>query len=140
MAAPSDGSTRTATIASLDGLADDLVRVGGRIVDVAAGHFTLDDGTARLSVRLADGVQLPEPDLQVGDVVNVVGRVRARAPGGIELMVHSAADILTTAGMREDTTGTGSPDRALLAASVGVPDALDGLHLPPGMARRPRCP
>jgi hypothetical protein len=123
---PSDASTRTTTIGSLDGLLGALVRVGGRVVDVASDGITLDDGTGRLSVHLAEGAGLLEQPLQVDDVVNVVGRVRARRAGEIELLVRSASDILTAGAVPGDRPAPESADRALLAASVAAPTALDG--------------
>jgi hypothetical protein len=122
---PSDTSTRTTTIGSLDDLAGALVRVGGRVVGVAADGFTLDDGTGRLSVRLAEGAGFLEPPLLVDDVVNVVGRVRATRAGGIELLARSTSDILTAAAMPSDRPGAEDPDRALLSASVAGPTGLD---------------
>jgi hypothetical protein len=52
-----------------------------------------------------------EPRLELGEVVNAVGRVRARRGQAAEIVVESAADIrraATFAGVSADTTGHGT--------------------------------
>ncbi len=109
-----DGSTvLTATLGSLDGLTDRVVRVGGRIDTVAGRRLTLDDGTAQGTVRFADDVVIIEPELRVGEVINATGRVRSR-PGGPEVIVETAADV-----SRAARSGTPSSERTTLPALIG---------------------
>ena len=71
------------TLDALDRHADEVVRVGGRVKRIDGRRLTLDDGTAEVDVRLAAAVEPFEPALQVDEVLNVVGRVRAaRRPRG----------------------------------------------------------
>jgi len=88
-----------ATFGTLEGLEDRLVRVGGRVEEVAERRLTLDDGTARGTVRLADSVERLEPAIEVGEVVNAVGRVRRHRQRGSEVIVESVADVRRAASL-----------------------------------------
>ena len=97
----------TATLGSLDGLEDHLVRVGGRVETIANRSLTLDDGTARGTVRLAATVKQVEPGFEVGEVINATGRVERRGAHAVEVVVASAADVRRVASLRS------TPDEAL---------------------------
>jgi DNA/RNA endonuclease YhcR with UshA esterase domain len=119
----------TATLDALHGLADALVRVGGRLVRIEGARLTLDDGTAEGTVRLVEGPQALEPPLRVGEVLNVVGRVRERVPGQPEIVVRTSGDV-SRAGLTAPASPTPGPgtERALLSA------VLPGLPAPDGPA------
>ncbi len=80
------------TLGSLHRLTDRLVRVGGRLEIVSGRKLTLDDGTARGTIRLADGIEPAELALRVGEVLNATGRVHQQS-GGPEVVVETAADV-----------------------------------------------
>ncbi len=99
----SDGAI-VATLGKLPELDDRLVKVGGRLERVADRLLTLDDGTAQGSVRLGEGVVEIEPALQVGEVLNVTGRVHPRGRGGHEVVVESAADVRRAVSVARSST------------------------------------
>jgi DNA/RNA endonuclease YhcR with UshA esterase domain len=91
-----------ASLGSLDGFTGRVVRVGGRLDDVRARSFMLDDGTARRLVRLGSGSGEVRPQLREGEVVNVTGRVRKRKGAASEVVVRSAKDVRRAADLRLD--------------------------------------
>jgi hypothetical protein len=93
-AAYSSGGTAVlnAVFGSLDALTDRVVRVGGRLEAIEGRHLTLDDGTARGTVRLAAEIEPIEPAPRPGEVVNATGRVK-RGRSGPEVLVGSVADL-----------------------------------------------
>ena len=114
-----------ATLDSLPRLADELVRVGGRVERVAGRRLTLDDGTAQARVRLASAIEPFEPALRVDEVLNVVGWVRAR-PGGPEVVVRSRADVRRTA--VAETPVAVSPGEATSLTSGQLPDVATAMR------------
>ena len=116
----------SATLGSLETLDDRLVRVGGRVEAIAERRVTLDDGTAKGVIRLADAVERIDPKLEIGEVINAVGRVQRRPSGRPEVIVETAADV-----RRGATLGRGAaasapavrrmPLSAPLAASIEEP-------------------
>ena len=114
----SDPGVLAATLGSLDGLEDQLVRVGGRVETVADRRLTLDDGTARGTVRLAATMKQVEPGFYVGEVINATGRVERRGARAVEVVVGSAADVRRVASLR--STPDEAPDTG---ADVTPPDA-----------------
>ncbi len=105
-----EGATVLAvTLGSLDVLTDRMVRVGGRLEAVAGRRLTLEDGTGRGTVKLAQGVEPIDPALRVGEIVNAKGRVRA-GRGGPEVVVDSAADVRRAAGVTYTAEVAGSRD------------------------------
>jgi hypothetical protein len=134
-----DGSVPSATLDSLAGLADRLVRVGGRVERIDGRHLTLDDGTAEAAVRLAASVAPFEPPLQVDEVLNVLGRVRGQPGGRLEVVVRTGADIRRAIvpapaerGSSETLTTLTSaalPEAATAALTTGTPDAAGGSAL-----------
>ena len=114
-----------ATLDSLPRLADELVRVGGRVERVAGRRLTLDDGTAQADVRLASAIEPFEPALRVDEVLNVVGWVRAR-PGGPEVVVRSSADVRRTA--VAETPVAVSPGEATSLTSGQLPDVATAMR------------
>ena len=125
-AAASDGSDTgvlAATFGSLAGLEDRFVRVGGRIEAVAGRRLTLDDGTARGTVRLATTAEYVEPGFRVGEIVNAVGRVQRHRERGSEVVVESVADVRRAASL----VGQGQISAVeTFAAVAGRPTAVRG--------------
>ncbi len=139
----SEAGVLTATFGSLEQLDDRLVRVGGRVEAVAERRLTLDDGTARGVVRLGDAVEPIEPRLQVGEVINVTGRVTRGNGGRREVVVETTADVRRAAaldgGAAEGAlqTGTMPLSASLVAGLVGpqlpttpVPEAGAAIPVP----------
>ena len=124
--AASDGADTgvfAATFGSLAGLEDRFVRVGGRIEAVAGRRLTLDDGTARGTVRLATTAEYVEPGFRVGEIVNAVGRVQRHRERGSEVVVESVADVRRAASL----VGQGQISAAeTFAAVAGRPAAVRG--------------
>jgi DNA/RNA endonuclease YhcR with UshA esterase domain len=131
------GGALSAALGALDDLDDRLVQVGGRVETVAERRITLHDGTARGVVRLADAVEPIEPRLQVGEVINVTGRVTRLAGGRREVVVESTADIRRAAALgQEPGLGSVAPGSMPLSAAldIGVPGSpLAGLSPAGGM-------
>jgi hypothetical protein len=123
-------SIPSVTLDSLADRAEGVVRVGGRLERLEGTRLTLDDGTAVGHVRLADAVEPIEPPLQVGEVLNVVGRVRERAPGQPEVVVRSAADVSRAASLRsaEPSPGPDEPTALLAALIPGGPSLTPPAH------------
>lgn len=102
-----------------------MVRVGGRVRAMQGRRLTLDDGTARGVVRLGDAVGPVVGAIDVGDVVNAIGRVRRRGDGRHEVLVMTSADLRgasqLVAAPSSPTTGArdeaSAPATALIAAS-----------------------
>ncbi len=118
----SDGlAVPSATLDSLAGLADRLVRVGGRVERIDGRQFTLDDGTAEATVHLAGSVAPLEPALQVDEVLNVVGRVRGRSGGRLEVVVRTGADV-RRAVVSAPAEGVSSAEMTTLT-SAALPEA-----------------
>lgn len=105
-AGASGGDVLAATLGSLDGLEDRLVRVGGRVEQVAERRLTLDDGTARGSLRLADTAGRLDAAVRVGEVVNAIGRVQRHQQRGAEVVVGSVADVRRAADLARAGTAT----------------------------------
>ncbi|MEA2026624.1 MAG: OB-fold nucleic acid binding domain-containing protein, partial [Chloroflexota bacterium] len=135
-----DTTVLAATLGSLDGLTDRVVRVGGRLEAIEGPRLTLDDGTGRGTVRFADGVGPLDPELRVGEVVNATGRVRQRT-GRPEVVVQAIADVRRAAALGERPPAelfaprpTPPPDTALAlgteAASTPAPQAAASAFLP----------
>lgn len=119
------GLVPSIALGSLPDFTGNLVRIGGRLERVDGRRLTLDDGTAQATARLTDVVAPIEPALRVGEVLNVMGRVRERSSGRLEVVVRSAADLRRAARLQERATAaTGDPRTALLAAAVQSPAAL----------------
>jgi hypothetical protein len=108
----SDDDAVLATFATLPQLDDRVVRVGGRLERIAGRLLTLDDGTASGDVRLSDSVAAIEPELRIGEVLNVTGRVQRRGRRGAhEVVVESAADV-------RRAVSVSRPSAMLLAGTV----------------------
>jgi hypothetical protein len=88
-----DSGVLSATLGSLDGLEDRIVRVGGRVEARTQRRLTLDDGTATGTVRMSEAAGQVDPELEVGEVVNAIGRVLRRRDRSTEIVVESAADL-----------------------------------------------
>ncbi len=111
-----DGAAIVATFETLPTLDDQMVRVGGRLEHVTERLLTLHDGTARGNVRLGDAVEAIVPQLRVGEVLNVTGRVHRRARGSHEVVVDSAADVRRAVSLDRPSTvalAMGAADRDL---------------------------
>jgi hypothetical protein len=67
-----------------------------------------------------------EPALDVGEVLNVSGRVRVRAAGRTELLVGSASDVLRAATLGLGASADG-PDRGHAYLEGTSADALPGM-------------
>ena len=100
-------------IRDLSGAVGRVVRVGGLVVDLRAGGFRLDDGTAIGTVELhgsaADLLDL----IEAGDAINVTGHVD-RSPAG-PIVVADDAGAVTMAGSTSaaapvTTSQSASPD------------------------------
>jgi hypothetical protein len=114
----------------------ELVRVGGLVASVAGDGFTLDDGTAVMSVVL-DGPAAAFHDLlEVGDAVGLVGRVEA-AGTGYRLAVTDPAGIVRLGDLGEvipigavvspaAATG-GGPSTAAALQGITAPSGLPGI-------------
>ena len=140
---PSGSGTSAVPGTSLDALPDlagRLVRIGGRVERIDGRRLTLDDGTAQADVRFAAAVEPFEPALQVEEVLNVVGHVRAR-PGGLEVVVRTAADVRRTA-VADSTVGVAPSEPTGLASAV-LPEIFRpsgrAMVRTPGPAWRGRC-
>ncbi|HZW01150.1 MAG TPA: hypothetical protein VFF55_06230 [Candidatus Deferrimicrobium sp.] len=130
----------SATLDSLAGLADRLVRVGGRVERIEGRLLTLDDGTAEAAVRLAAAVAPFEPALQLDEVLNVVGRVRGRPGGRLEVLVRTGADvrraIISASAQRVSSDAVTTlmsaalPEVATAALSTGSRDPAGSSTLP----------
>ena len=130
----------SATLDALAGLGDRLVRIGGRVERIEGRLLTLDDGTAEAGVRLAASVAPFEPALQLDEVLNVVGRVRSRPGGRLEVVVRTGADVrraVVSAPAKgvspaEMTTLTSAalPEAATAALSTGSREPASGSSLP----------
>jgi hypothetical protein len=114
-----DGAV-SATLGALSGLENHVVRVGGRLERIDGHQLTLDDGTARGSVRLGDGVGPFEPELSVGEVLNVTGRVRRRARGGREVVVRAAADLRRAVPITHLQSSITKPGTMAPVAAIGA--------------------
>lgn len=98
-----------ATFGRLDGLEDRLVRVGGRVSQIAGQRLTLDDGTAEGVVRLADSVERTDPAIRVGEILNAVGRVERHRRRGLEVVVKSGTDVRRAARLSGPGPGPSAP-------------------------------
>jgi hypothetical protein len=140
----SDGlAVPSATLDSLVGLADRLVRVGGRVERIDGRRFTLDDGTAEATVRLAGSVAAFEPALQIDEVLNVVGRVRGRSGDRLEVVVRTGADV-RRAVVSASAEG-GAPTGMTTLTSAALPEAAtaalsSGSRDPAGSSTLPLLP
>jgi hypothetical protein len=114
-------SARPATLASLGDLVDVRVRVGGRLADQQGRRLVLDDGTAAATIVLARGAAVYEPDLHIGEVLNVTGRVRQRPGGGVEVVVLSGADIARASAAVPSAAPAPAMTSALLSATLDGP-------------------
>jgi hypothetical protein len=111
-----------ATLASLEGLGDLVVRVGGRLESIDDYRLTLHDGTASGSVRLAPGLPALEPPLRLGEILNVTGRVRERSGASPEILVRSVADVRRAATLAATAPGLASDARwSSLSARMAGP-------------------
>ena len=110
-----------ATLAALSELDGSIVRIGGRLERISGQHLTLDDGTARARVRLADAVESIEPALRVGEVLNVTGQVRRRSRGMHEVLVGSASDVRRAVAMVHPTARQDDGRLVPLAGSAAIP-------------------
>ena len=115
-----DGSEPDVTLAALADFEGQRVRVGGRLSGIRGLLLTLDDGTATARVRLPAEAEEIRAGLAVGDVVNAVGRVRARDRAEPEVVVRTAADVTRAADLQApESEAPTAPAMALLSASLG---------------------
>jgi hypothetical protein len=128
-----DSGVFAATLGSLDGLQDRLVRVGGRVEAVAERRLTIDDGTATGTVRLADTALPVDPEFRIGEVVNAVGRVRRHRARGPEVVVESVADVRRAASLlgSDDSLAVRDTGVATGRSPSAVPVDSDGSERPP---------
>ena len=129
-----DAGLPTATFGSLDGLEGRIVRVGGRVEAVAQRRLTLDDGTATGTVRLPDTVERLDPGLEVGEVVNAIGRVERRPGRTPEVVVASAADLRRAATIELAEAGPTRPVSARLAPDSLADETATGESVVPDVA------
>jgi hypothetical protein len=91
--------------------------------------LTLDDGSGRGLVRMLDGTATFEPELRLGEVVNVTGTVATRDVGGWEIVASADGLVRAAAlGLRGSTPApTQDAQRALMASPVpgGTGPALE---------------
>ncbi len=110
------------------------MRVGGRVESVARRRLTLDDGTARGTVRLADTIGRIDADFEVGEVINVIGRVERRGGRSPEVVVASAADLRRAAAVDIARSESTQPVSAAVApgalADVAASKRPSGLGEP----------
>jgi hypothetical protein len=106
-----------ATLATLAAHRGRIVRAGGSLTTLGDDHLVIDDGTGHARVRVEDGPPVEDAALEVGDVVNVIGRVEADAAGEHEIVARSAADIVRAAGLASGTAALSSG-----TASTGLPE------------------
>ena len=140
--AGADAVVLTATLGSLAGFVDQVVRIGGRVEAVDGRRLTLDDGTGRGTVRLGDAIEPVALALRVGEVLNATGLVQERRTG-LQVVVAAAADVrraarpvaapmtalLSGAGSGRDTGLADAPPTAAVVAP-----ATAALDLPPLLA------
>jgi hypothetical protein len=138
-ASADDDGVSAATLSSLDGLEGRIVRVGGRVEAVRQRRLTLDDGTAAGTVRLAERAGPLDPSLELGDVVNAVGRVQRRRDQTMEVVVGSAADLRRAASTRVEALSADRPVAARLplavASSLESAGPADGTTASPPTSR-----
>jgi uncharacterized protein YdeI (BOF family) len=89
---------------------DQVVRVGGLVVDLGRTGFTLDDGSATGRIELigpaADLLALIEPD----DAINVVGLVRTVEGGEVAVVVDDPGAITLGSALDGNVAATASDD------------------------------
>ena len=121
-----------ATLVSLAGLDERVVRVGGRVTAITEQRLTLDDGTASGVVRIPQAVVPISPELQLGEVVNATGRVKRRTGGRREVVVDSAADIRRAAmlGFAQGAPISGEVGEALQPIAAIHPAPMSGPSQP----------
>ncbi len=124
--APAAGASPTAAAAAFPSAPDvdirDLaaaigrtVRIGGLVVDLQSGGFRLDDGTAIGSVQVR-GTAVDLLDLvEVGDAINVSGRVDRSAAGPVVIVEDASAIAMTGT-----TTPAGTAPASAFAVAVGA--------------------
>ncbi len=121
------GGLVSVALGSLGAHESRTVQVGGRVSAAGARQFVLDDGTGSGVVRLAAASEPIEPPLEVDEVVNAVGHVRARKDGRPEVLVSTTADIRRAASLiprgSEATGRTAAPGLPLPAAADTGPSA-----------------
>ncbi len=120
---PGGDGVLTVTLGTLEQFDQRIVRVGGRVEDIAPDRLTLDDGTASGIVRIPETVAPLEPRLRLGEVVNATGRVTRRAGRPAEVVVESAADLRRAAGLAPSQSHL---DEALLLG----PPTSEQVHAP----------
>jgi hypothetical protein len=112
------GEPVDADLADLPALLGRLVRVGGVIVAADQTQLTLDDGTARATVRLP-AEAAASPAMSAGTAVTLVARVAVASGGAVELELRAMADLAVA----------GDPDAAQLPG--GDPAATAATATPP---------
>jgi hypothetical protein len=118
-AEPDQGGPTDALLVNLDGLIGRTVRVAGVLRAIDGPSLTLDDGTARATVRLLDQSTSFTPPLSIGEVLNVTGLVATVAnppPGHGSLEVQAQVQAVVRAATLASTEAqpTSRPDDANL--------------------------
>jgi hypothetical protein len=119
-----------ASLASLAVHRGRVVRAGGSLAAHAEDHLVIDDGTAQARVRTEGGLGVSTAALEVGDVVNVTGRVERDPEGAHEIVMRSVADLVRAADLGPGATA------ATAAPAAAAPHAA-GLLAPDRPAERP---
>jgi hypothetical protein len=96
----------------------------------------LDDGTAAATVVLPRAAAF-QPALRLGEVLNVVGRVRPRSGGLVEVVVRSDADITRASLSLPSATAAPVVSSALLSASLDGPASATTAVATPGPVDQP---
>ena len=133
------GSIPDVDLAALADHVGELVRIGGLVAGLTADGFTLDDGTAIGTIRLAGQAAAFHDLLEAGDAIGLVGRVE-RATGGYGLLVDDPAGLVRLGDLGEvvpiAATATIAPGSdpaghasttAGLGGSLGIGPGLPGL-------------
>jgi hypothetical protein len=119
-AGPGTGDAPTdADLVELASLAGSIVRVGGLVVALERGGFTLDDGTAIGRVVLAGEAAAWLDLVEPGDAINVTGHATGQPDGETVVVVDDPAAIVLGSGL-EDAATSESPDGGSIAPSDGA--------------------
>jgi pyruvate/2-oxoglutarate dehydrogenase complex dihydrolipoamide acyltransferase (E2) component len=110
----------------------ETVRVGGLIVDLAAGGVSLDDGTAVAQIALEGDAGEYLALLEPGDAINATGRVERR-DRALVVAVHDPAGLTRVGDLAEPPSDPPVPEPEATAAAVAPLTATSdpvGLGLP----------
>jgi RecJ-like exonuclease len=111
-----------------------LVAISGEVVKNSAKLVTLDDGTGEVVVAFPSNGSVPKPKMKLGQILSVVGVVRA-ASDGLRVMPRQADEVSVSDAVDPSSTTVGlAPRAAASSTTLSIPSSTGSPLLPIGLA------